>query len=175
MGRKSFSVDLVNEFVMDNFRPYAWANLWEETEPDELGVFSFLMVVSPQFEDSYKTSSSNSMVILNPEFYGCDVINIPMVRDGSWIWYKRERTKNHISQLKGEYRDYLATACMGALNFMEINRTRLIQSKRDVFGTLHSGNLNQVDHETKWGKLLAYERGEPRENWSFIPLEEQDV
>ena len=47
MGRKSFSVDLVNEFVMDNFRPYAWANLWEETEPDELGVFSFLMVVSP--------------------------------------------------------------------------------------------------------------------------------
>ena len=173
MGRKSFSVDLVNEFVMDNFRPYAWANLWEETEPDRLGIFNFLMVVSPQLEDSYKLPSSNSLVIMSPEFYGCDVINIPMVRASSRIWYTRQRTKNHISQLRCEYRDYLATACMNALDFMEISLRSRLKSKRSVFGTRHSDGSKLTKHQGRWAKLLAYERGEPRENWSFIAAQEE--
>jgi len=173
MGRKSFSVDLINDFIIDNFRPYAWCNMWEETEPDELGVFSFVMVVSPHLEDAYRLPSSNNLVITHPEFYGCNVINIPMVKEHSLIWRHQKRSKNHISQLKGKYRDCLILLSLRALDNMEISSIKRKHCKRQVFGSLNPAGTAVSSHQKRWAKLLAYERGEPRENWSFIPEEQQ--
>lgn len=172
MGRKSFSVDLINDFIMDNFRPYAWCDMWEETEPDELGVFSFVMVVSPHLEDAYRLPSSNNLVISYPEFYGCNVINIPMVKEHSLIWRPQERSDNHISQLKGKYRDYLILSTLRALDNLEISTVNRKHCKRQVFGSLAPAGNAMSSHQARWAKLLAYERGETRKNWSFIPVEE---
>jgi len=169
MGRKSFSVDLMNDFIIDNFRPHSWCNMWEETEPDRLGVFSFVMVVSPHLEDAYRLPSSNNLVITHPEFYGCNVINIPMVKEHSLIWRHQKRSKNHISQLKGKYRDCLILFSLRALDNMEISSINRKHYKRQVFGSLNPAGTAVSTHQARWEKLLAYERGEPRENWSFIP------
>ena len=79
MGRKSFAVDLINNFVIDNFTPYAWTNLFEVTEPDTRGLFNFVMSVRPNDYHRNYIHSTNALDLPQVEYYGSYVITIPLL------------------------------------------------------------------------------------------------
>ena len=156
MANKSTSIDELNDFVIHNFTPYAWAHLWETTMESRLGDFKFVMCVRPNIyqrrfvvqSESWDINmpSTNSFELMPPEFYSSYCIEIPMVR--GYVEGKGGKTLNSDSDLKERYVSHLK------------------KNVRVAAETLY-GVATLVDSENPFGthfsKVKSWLKGEPRD------------
>ena len=173
MGRKSFAVDLINQFVIDNFIPSAWSNLWEITDPEDpiyleneqkkKGLFFFRFCIRPNDYHRNEISSSNSALHL-PEVksYSSYTITIPMLK-GQTIT-KRNTILDEDSKLKWVYTSHLARNVISSLELIDSLSSSKINSFREVFGDDKRFNPKSDG----WDKVRSYENNELRSAWSFI-------
>jgi len=171
MGRKCLSVDVLNNFLMDNLKPYAWCNLWEETIPDKGGMFYFNMCARPntysRTNNFYRSGvfwedipASCSLELPSAEFYQSYVISIPMLKgsslkDGKLIDYHPTR--------KFKYWNHLANQAVRSLELLDLDEHPEV-IPQEVFGT----PKGMSSSATGWEKVDAYISHAPRPEWSFI-------
>ena len=115
MANKSVSIDHINQFIIHNFIPYAWAEMWETTMDSKLGDFKFVMCIRPNIiertewrsEDStsYRIRSTNSFEMPPPEYYSAYCLELPMIRGyvvGKWgkpLDQDSDRKENYVAHM----------------------------------------------------------------------------
>ena len=176
MGRKSFAVDLLNQFVIDNFIPYAWSNLWEITDPEETfyletkqkkiikkqGLFFFRFCVRPNDYHRNDIHSTNAMNLPAVQYSASYTISIPMLVGSSVT--KRNTILDEDPKLKWIYTSQLARKVVESLELLETNSGARINTVREVFG-----DDKKINSESDgWDKVRSYENNDQRSNWSFV-------
>ena len=183
MGRKSYSVDLLNDFVIDNLSPYAWAEHWWRTESDKYGRFHFCLLLEPNLyardyvlDDSYyksgamvsKTPSANSIIgtyeLPEPNYFQTYGIYMEM-------WNGSSITTNGIAidndkGKKFKYHTHLAKNVITALDMLVGIAEPKISSAKEVFG-----EADVEGQRDAWKKVISYSTDIDkvnREEWSFI-------
>jgi len=150
MGRKSFTVELINQFVIDNFTPHAWCKDWEISNPDFRGLYYFRMVALPNDYDRHA---------FNPSPYD---IEIPLIK-GDAI------TKNNLdldtdARVKHTYCNQLSNNVIAGLDKLFSSISIQIHSSKEVFGD----DKKIVPSGDRWSKLRSYENQDHRSEWSFV-------
>ena len=176
MGRKSYSVDVLNEFVIDNLTPYAWAHHWWKTEPDKSGRFDFCMMLEPN--DYHHSISVNQNHISHPSsnsLLSCDVLPDPKYFQTYGIsismWNGSACTKNGIplnadKSQKFKYHTHLAKSVITALDMLVGIAEPKISSVQEVFG-----EVNLEGQRDAWKKVICYSSDidkSNRDEWSFV-------
>tara|TARA_Y100001963_G_scaffold23871_1_gene31800 strand:- start:601 stop:1137 length:537 start_codon:yes stop_codon:yes gene_type:complete len=178
MGRKSYSVDLLNDFVIDNLTPYSWAEHWWRTEADKIGRFRFCMLLEPNdyehtvsYSDlrehiSHPSSNTilNSYVLPEPEYFHTYGISLEM-------WNGSAITTNGLcldkdKSKKFKYHTHLAKNVLIALEMLHGIVEPKISSVKEVFG-----DDIQEGQRDAWKKVISYSTDidqVKREEWSFI-------
>ena len=166
MANLNVSADLINEFVISNFTPYAWSNMWETTEVvrygSNKGSYKFLMMIRPNIIERQefhepsgqimKLRSSNSGYNLPAEYYSGYCIEIPMVCGDAVT--KNGKTINQDSIMKHRY---------------------IRQMKRYIWfgiGNLHGIAQPMCDEGSLFGshysKVKSWLDGDSRSEWGFL-------
>ena len=161
MANQSTSIDELNDFIIHNFTPYAWAHLWETTMESKLGDFKFVMCVRPNIyqrrfviqSESWDITmpSTNSLELMPPEFYSSYCVEIPMVR--GYVKGKGGVALNEDSDLKEKYVSHMKKNVRVAAETLVGLATLVDQDK--PFG-------NHFSKVKKWLK------GCPKEEWSIF-------
>ena len=164
MARKSWSVDVVNDYVIANFMPYAWCHHFGTTEPcQKTGVFFFHMTIAPNDYDRPTLPASNNLMLPEVMVANNTTIYLPMV-SGS------QKTKNNKpldkdSLLKFRYFKELADNVIRAIDKLDPRTTwSHIECSKEVFGANRDKELGT----TGWERVMAYEAGLPAKYWSFL-------
>lgn len=171
MGRKCLSVDVLNDFLMDNLRPYAWCNLWEETIPDYAGMFYFNMCARPntyaRTNSFYRSGifwedipSSNTLELPSAEFHQSYVISIPMLKGDS---IKDGKVIDQHPTRKFKYWNYLANQAIRSIELLDLDEYPDLVPQ-EIFGTPKDTSTSA----TGWEKVDSYIAKAPRPEWSFI-------
>jgi hypothetical protein len=172
MVMKSWSVETLNNFVMDNFIPYAWCNMWEETNPGKDGIFYFRAYVNPntyaRTNNFYRSGvfwehipAACSLEIPDSEFYQSYVIQIPMLLGDS---IKGEKKLEDDPQRKFKYWKHLAKQSIRSLQLLDLDDWQPLKNPQEIFGN----NKQTTPSSNGWEKVAAYVLGKPREQWTFI-------
>jgi len=179
MAKKSWLVETLNNFVMDNFKPYSWCDMWEETIPDKNQMFYFKMVVRPNIYDRTPRSefggsffygtgnywkhipSSCSLELPDPEFYQSFVISIPMLKGDS---IKDGKQLEQDPQRKFKYWNHLAVQSIRSKELLDLEEMQELESPKEIFGN----NRETTTNSNGWEKVQSYVSGAPRQEWSFI-------
>jgi len=177
MGRKSYSVDLLNDFVIDNLIPYAWADHYWRTEADRHnGMFYFCMLLEPnQYEHTLTDEfrgishpSSNtiltSYVLPDPSYFRTYGICIAM-------WNGSAITNSGVpidcdKSGKFNYKKHLAKSVLTSLEMMGDLVTPKVTCVDEVFGSVNTATQNNG-----WKKVISYSTDidkVKRDEWSFI-------
>jgi len=164
------SADTINDFVINNFIPYAWANMWETTEWKRIrisdsevrrsGSFSFIMTMRPNIYESWKVStghwellgSTNSYQDLPREYYSSYCIEIPLIC-GDYI-DPQGRSLNNNTKLKDKYVKHLKNHVWSAVERMH-GIAQPVTTREKMFGVHYS-------------KVKSWLKGEDRKEWAFI-------
>jgi len=172
--KRSYSCDDLNQFVIENFLPYAWSGLWEQTEPESWnsvnGYFDFLMTVRPNLSHNkysygnitYQTYSSNSLTLEDDSLVKDNVIKIPMIK-GNAI------TKNGIPldddhRLKYIYAGWLAKYTVSQIEILDPECCYQIDNPREIFGD----NKDKDPDGDPWWRFNSYLNGNDISEWSFL-------
>lgn len=150
MAENSFTVDLINQFVIDNFIPYAWCNDWEISDPNEFGLYFFRMVFRPNEYDRHA---------FNPSPYDTE---IPLIHGSSITKNKKELESDR--RLKYQYCCHLSKNVISELELMGSENPSKINTYKEVFGE----DKQILPDGDKWSKLRAYENQDHRSEWSFL-------
>ena len=170
MGRKLFSADLINSFVVENFRPYAWSNLWEVTDPEEpiflenigkkIGLFYFRFCIRPNDYERKDLRSTNSSVLPAVEITTPYTITIPMLKGNSITKNNIELDKD--AKVKWTYVQHLARNVIKTLDQMDTIAESRITSNKQVFGEEKSKETDG------WSRVRSYENNDLRNEWTFF-------
>ena len=179
MARKSWGVEILNNFVIDNLKAYAWCNLWEVTPPDKNHRFDFKMCVRPNTYDRTPKSefggsfhygsnqywkhipSSNSLEFPDAEFFQSYALAISMLGGES---ERGGKCLDNDPQRKFKYWNYLANQCIRAIELIDLEDRDQTTNVKEVFGY----NKETTPNANGWEKVSAYAVGSPREQWAFI-------
>ena len=172
MAMKSWSVETLNSFVMDNFKPYAWCEMWEETIPDRDQMFYFRICVRPntyaRTNNYYRAGmvwehipASCCLELPEPEFYQSYVFSIPMLKGES---IKNGKRLEHDPQRKFKYWNHLANQSIRSIELLDLDECHGLKSVKEVFGN----NKETTPLATGWEKVASYVDGRPRPEWSFV-------
>ena len=170
MARKSYSVELINSYIIDNLTPYAWSNLWETTESDKRGLFYFLMIVRPNdyerkhslHQQTHLCPSSNSLDFPDTDYFQIFGVKIPMITGDAIT--KRGKTLDDDARSKYDYRQHLAKLTFEALQEIEPNDSLNITAATEIYGF----DRKKVDGATGFERVDAYEAGMPKHIWSLV-------
>ena len=169
MGRKLSSVDLVNKFVMANFKPYAWCHQHGTTEPYQNGVFFFYMTVMANDYDRPTLPASNNLMLPETLVESNYTIFIPMV-SGSQLT-KNNKPLDRDSLLKFRYYKELAANVIRAIDKLDPRTTwSHIECSTEVFGL----NKDKNPTASGWERVKAFEIGMPKIHWSFLSHKTQE-
>jgi len=179
MARKSWRIETLNNFVIDNLSPHAWCDLWEVTTPDKNQRFDFKICIRPNSYDRTPRSefggsffhasnqywkhipSSNSLEFPDDEYFQSYALAIPMLGGGS---EKDGKQLEVDPQRKFKYWNYLANQCIRAIELLDLDVPSSTTNIREIFG-----NNKEVSVTSNgWEKIASYSDGAPREQWSFI-------
>ena len=170
MANTLMSADTINDFVINNFIPYAWANMWETTEWERIrisdsevrrsGSFSFIMTIRPNIYErkvSYDKwtqviGSTNSYQDLPREYYSSFCIEIPLLC-GDYI-DPEGRSLNSHTKLKDKYVKHLKNNVWKAVERMW-GIAQPVTTKNKMFGIHYS-------------RVKSWMNGEDRKKWAFI-------
>ena len=164
MARKSYAIDLVNQYIIDNFRPFAWCHQFGTTEPDQkTGIYFFHMTVVANAYDRPTLPSANNLLLPELVVENNYTIFIPLV-SGSTLT-KNGKTLDKDPVLKFRYCRELSENVIRAIDKLDPRTTwSHIDSSSEVFGT----NKHNKSGAGGWEKVMAYEAGLPRKYWSFL-------
>ena len=170
MANTLMSADTINDFVISNFIPYAWANMWETTEWQRLrvgdnevrqsGSYSFIMTMRPNVYErkvsydkwTYVIGSTNSYQDLPREYYSSYCLEIPLIC-GDYV-DPQGRSLNNNTKLKDKYVKHLKNHVWSAVERMH-GIAQPVTTKQKMFGVHYS-------------KVKSWASGEDRKNWAFI-------
>ena len=171
MANSSVSVDSINDFVIQNFIPYAWSNMWSSSKEDgvrysdegkRLDVISFIMMIRPndvernEFNHNIglieKLHSSNYGDFLPSEYYSCYCLEIHMIRGDAIT--KNGIQLNSDSKLKNRYSKHLTSSIWDSIKKLDSD-VLPIRGKSNLFGPHYS-------------RVKMMMEGKPRKDWSFI-------
>ena len=170
MANTLMSADTINDFVISNFTPYAWSNMWETTDWQRIrvddggvkrsGSYSFIMTMRPNVYESWKVStghwellgSTNSYQDLPREYYSSFCLEIPLIC-GDYL-DPQGRSLNNNSKLKHKYLKHLKNHVWSAVEMMH-GIAQPITTKEKMFGVHFS-------------KVKSWANGEDRKEWAFI-------
>ena len=157
MGRKSFSVDLVNSYVVENFKSFAWCNHYGTTEPQSKnGVFFFYVIVHPNDYARPTIPSSNNLMLPEVSVESNYTIFIPMVSGSQQT--KNGKPLDKDALLKFRYFRELSENVIRAIDKLDPRTTwSHIDCSSDVFG-VNKG----------WERVTAYEIGMQKKYWSIL-------
>ena len=174
MANTLMSADCINDFVISNFIPYAWADMWETTEWKRLrvegeppnttvrrsGSYSFIMTIRPNIYErkvsydkwTYVIGSTNSYQDLPREYYSSFCIEIPLLC-GDYL-DPQGRSLNNNTKLKDKYVKHLKNHVWDAVHSMH-GIAQPVTTKEKMFGVHYS-------------KVKSWAKGEDRKEWAFI-------
>jgi len=164
MARKSWSIDLVNQYVIDNFKPFAWCHQFGKTEPDQkTGIYFFHMTVVANSYDRPTLPSANNLLLPELVVENNYTIFIPLVSGSTLTKNGKPLDKDPV--LKFRYFRELSANVIRAIDKLDPRTTwSHIECSAEVFGT----NKNTKAGACGWEKVMAYEAGLPKKYWSFL-------
>ena len=176
MANKSCSIESINKFIIDNFIPYAWADMWELEGIDTNNVFRFRMEVRPNYYERMKWDEyislndrihphhyRNTCAIAGGKYWQHQLppvsldsdyrICIPMVLDRitkkGIRFGKDKKLKYH----------YCSTLSVRALTESQ---------KLDNPPPFELNNSREIVFGKNLSKVKSYIKGNPRKDWAFI-------
>ncbi len=173
MANPRCNISSINNFIIDNFIPHAWAEMWELDGIDTDDVFRFVMEVRPncyeriRYEGSKRLFTSrhqDSNGRAGGKYWQYQLphhehdseyrIRIPMILENSTT--KNGKLIDEDKKMKDTYLNHLAKSALEESQKLENPPPFEINKSRDiVFGKYLS-------------KVKAYIKNNPREQWAFI-------